>query len=128
MGEDLTPDSALTPDVPAGDTITAEQAQDVATGVTGVVAAVKAPTLVNLETAGAEVAAVVGDAPAIIEETRRGYKTSEFYASVATVAADLGLDISDKTKLIISGIVAVYTLSRSIAKHGVPNITPIPPA
>jgi hypothetical protein len=99
------PETAITPDVPVGQTAIAP-----------------APD----ETAG--LGNLVEDVPVLIEETRRGWKTSEFWGAIVAVAADVGLDLGSKDKVLISALAAIYALARGVAKNGVANVTPAPPA
>lgn len=68
-----------------------------------------------------DVQEIVHDAAPLLKETKTGYKTTEFWAAIAAVVADLGTDISSKNKLVVSGIAALYALARGLAKSGVPT-------
>lgn len=121
------PEAAIRPDSPIAESITA---------VDAAVTAAEHPTTTNIEKAATNVNNVVhnpqfsqdlSEISTVVSETRRGYKTSEFYTTLATVGADLGLDISTKEKLFITILAGVYALARGFAKAGVPNVTPVLP-
>lgn len=69
-----------------------------------------------------DVTALEGDTTQIIQESRRGWKTSEFAGAVLAVIADLGLEIHTKDKVLLSAIAIGYAIARGIAKNGVPHI------
>lgn len=70
---------------------------------------------------------VVDNLPSVISETRKGYKTTEFWLTILSVVA-VNLDaipVPDKYKPVVSAlVVAAYTISRGIAKKGVPDVKP----
>ena len=68
---------------------------------------------------------------AVAVETRPGWKTTEFWLSsiavlAGTVQQAVGLfNITDRNVLLFQAIVVgLYTVSRGLAKAGVPNIAP----
>lgn len=70
---------------------------------------------------------VIQDIPTVISETRTGYKTTEFWITVASalaVALD-GVPIPDKYQGPVVGLIAAaYIISRGVAKKGVPDVKP----
>lgn len=76
--------------------------------------------------AAGEVSALVGTGSALVKETKSGYKTTEFWLTIAgavlaEVGALPGIGGSAKT-FVAAGLAAVYSLSRGIAKNGIPFI------
>lgn len=77
---------------------------------------------------------VVADLPTAIKETKAGYKTTEFWLTVAgLVALNLNgviLTLPDKYQALGSAVLAgLYAISRGQAKSGVPTIeTPDAPS
>jgi hypothetical protein len=68
---------------------------------------------------------LVHEAPQIVEETRRGWKTTEFWGVIAAAVASVGpIDLSNKEKIIVSGLAVFYAIARGLAKAGSPNVTP----
>lgn len=60
--------------------------------------------------------------PAVVKETKSGYKTTEFWASAAIAVLDVVSQIPTKDKLVATLIVVGYSIARGLAKAGVPNI------
>lgn len=61
-----------------------------------------------------------------MRETRPGYKTTEFWVTVAVLVADLTAGLTNVLPPEWAGTIAtvstvLYALSRGLAKHGVPN-------
>lgn len=68
---------------------------------------------------------IIERVPAAVEETRAGYKTTEFWLTIATSALVVlnGIPMPEKFEgFVVAALGAVYALSRGIAKKGVPNI------
>lgn len=66
---------------------------------------------------------VVNELPEVIRETKAGYKTTEFWMTIATVLCSLLAGLPEKYGAIVTlGAVGSYTLSRGIAKKGIPHI------
>lgn len=66
--------------------------------------------------------------PAAVKESKEGYKTTEFWASlVASVLVVLDVVPADGSAegVIVGLIAAVYALSRGIAKKGTPVVEPV---
>ena len=67
----------------------------------------------------------------IITESRAGYKTTEFWVSVA-VSLFAVVDPASLPDWAQTGLIAVaagaYAISRGLAKQGVPAVEPLPPA
>lgn len=71
--------------------------------------------------------------PYVVEETKKGYKTSEFWVAIVLTALTVldGIPLPEKYEGVVAGAIGVaYTLSRGLAKKGVPNVVqaPAPPA
>lgn len=69
-------------------------------------------------------------APQIIEETKKGYKTTEFWLTiVGLLAVNLNgvvMTLPDKWQAIGTAVLAgLYALSRGQAKKGIPAIVPV---
>lgn len=115
---DIRPESAATPDIPGA--------------VTATETALNNPTITNAASAihadQPIVTELVSNVPLAISETRRGWKTSEFWGVIAAAFASLGpIDVSDKNKLLVTGLAALYAIARGLAKAGVPNASPVEP-
>lgn len=68
---------------------------------------------------------VIATFPAVIEESKKGYKTTEFWLAVATSVLVLlnGIPMPEQYEgFVIAALGAVYALSRGIAKKGVPHV------
>lgn len=70
---------------------------------------------------------VIHDVPAIVKETKEGYKTTEFWLTIAGLAAvnlnGVVMTLPDRYQAIASAVLAgLYALSRGQAKKGVPHI------
>jgi hypothetical protein len=68
---------------------------------------------------------VIGTLPAVVEESKKGYKTSEFWLAIATSVLVLlnGIPMPEQYEgFVIAALGAVYALSRGIAKKGVPHV------
>jgi hypothetical protein len=69
----------------------------------------------------------------VVAETKKGYKTTEFWVAVASlVAVNLNgvvMSLPDKYQAIASAAIAgLYAVSRGFAKQGVPDVKPqVPP-
>lgn len=111
----MTLDTATTPDAPA---------IDVVKDSTDVQALAKGVTPVTLEPVIADASQLLAAAPAVVQETRRGYKTTEFYVLIAAGVQDLISTVPPKDKLLITILGGVYALARGIAKNGIPSIVP----
>lgn len=79
--------------------------------------------------------ALIELAPQLIEETKKGYRTTEFWLTILGLVVvnvnGLVLTLPDKYQAIATGILAgLYALSRGQAKKGIPAIVPVktPPA
>lgn len=65
--------------------------------------------------------------PAVVKETKAGYKTTEFWLTLAGLAAvnlnGVVLTLPDKYQAIASAVLAgLYALSRGQAKKGIPSV------
>lgn len=66
---------------------------------------------------------VIDSLPEVIRESKAGYKTTEFWMTIATVLCSLLAGLPEKYGAIVTlGAVGSYTLSRGIAKKGIPHI------
>ncbi len=66
---------------------------------------------------------------AIVKESKAGYRTTEFWVSVAVSLLTVldGIPLPEKFEgAILAAIAVAYTLSRGIAKQGVPHVEPAP--
>lgn len=72
--------------------------------------------------------ALGAEAPSLIEETRRGPKTTEFWGAIVAAVIDVVTELDSKDKVVVSALAGIYAIARGIAKHGVPNVIPAPPA
>lgn len=69
------------------------------------------------------VTGVVDALPEVIRETKAGYRTSEFWLTIATVLGTLLAGLPEKYGALVTvGSIASYVLSRGIAKKGIPHI------
>jgi hypothetical protein len=87
-----------------------------------------APVVVNQNVDTDDTADVIGRVPAVIEETRKGYKTTEFWIVVATSVLTVlnGIPLPEKYEgVVVAALAAIYALSRGIAKKGVPAVEPL---
>ena len=73
---------------------------------------------------------VIENIPAIVEESKAGYKTTEFWLTIVSsllVVFD-GIPLPEKFEGAYLAVVsAFYILSRGLAKKGVPRVTPVVP-
>lgn len=119
----------------AGAAATPETKANVERAVSDVQTALKSPSLdaaVNIEgdvqklIAEPAVHDFIGEIPGVIKETKAGYKTTEFWAALATVIlTQVGaLHLPGHYGATIATVAAVlgYVLSRGIAKAGVPHV------
>lgn len=71
---------------------------------------------------------VISEVPAVVKETKAGYKTTEFWLTIiGAVATQLGaLHLPGKYGDTIAtvALIASYVLSRGVAKSGVPAVEP----
>ena len=84
-------------------------------------------TNATLDDAVADIQALVEDIPAIVRETKAGYKTTEFWLTIAGLLAvnlnGVVMSLPDKYQMIGSVIMGgVYVLSRGTAKKGIPHV------
>jgi hypothetical protein len=81
-----------------------------------------------------EVHTLVADVPTVIKETKAGWKTTEFWLTIAGLAAvnlnGVILTLPDRYQAIASAVLAgLYALSRGQAKKGIPAVeAPVPEA
>lgn len=119
------PDSAVRPDAPQPVTEAAAVATDIGKGASSGQVLDDVTALAG----DPEAREFVGEIPQVVQETKAGWKTTEFWGVVGAAFASVGpIDTSSKDKIILGGLAVLYAIARGIAKHGVPNITPIPPA
>jgi hypothetical protein len=120
--------TAVTPDVPAGQTTQAVQdaavsaVEDVvshpgvASGAQVLQAAeavAESPTVRSLET----------DLPPLIKETKAGWKTTEFWTGIAAALNDVISTLPPSDKIALTGLAGVYAVARGIAKNGIPFVS-----
>lgn len=58
-----------------------------------------------------------------VNETRRGWRTTEFWSAIVAAILDVATQIPFHDKLVVSGVAAVYAVARGLAKNGVPDIS-----
>lgn len=85
------------------------------------------PTSAELAAVEADVVQLSQAAPVIIKETKAGYKTTEFWAVIATSILDVVSQIPFHDKLVVTVIAGLYAVARGLAKLGVPNAEPTQP-
>lgn len=89
-------------------------------------AVLEQPTIQNFTAVASDVGAI--NVPEVVKETKEGYKTTEFWATVASaisVATGLVPTPHDTKGYALVVLVALYALARGLAKKGVPSITPV---
>lgn len=116
-----TPETAITPDP-----ITTE-ASAVVGQVADVRSAIEHPGVETFTPLVADLSTVASVAPGIVQETRRGWKTSEFWVGIAAAAQAVATELPQTDKVAILALAAVYAVARGIAKQGIPNVV-APPA
>lgn len=66
--------------------------------------------------------------PEVIKESKAGYKTTEFWLTIATsllVVVD-GIPMPDRYEgFVATALVVAYALSRGLAKKGIPSVEPV---
>jgi hypothetical protein len=68
---------------------------------------------------------VIADVPMIVKESKAGYKTSEFWLTIAISAFTLlnGIPMPEKYEgFVIAAMGGLYALSRGLAKKGIAHI------
>lgn len=84
-----------------------------------------APVIVNQNVDAVQ--DVISHIPEIIEESKAGYKTTEFWLTVIVGLLTLvnGIPLPEKYEgFVLAALSIAYALSRGIAKKGVPNVIP----
>lgn len=85
---------------------------------------------INADTASDATEALIEALPYVVEETKKGYKTSEFWVAIALTVLTVidGIPLPEKYEGVVAGVIGVaYMISRGIAKKGIPHV-PAPPA
>jgi hypothetical protein len=106
-----------TQEVPEGIEAGRDVAKDIAEG--------RIPSPEEQARAEAVVESALTLGPQIVKETKAGYKTTEFwFTSVIAILTLVGtFPLPPKFEAVVaSGLAAAYTISRGIAKLGVPNV------
>jgi hypothetical protein len=101
-----------------------QKAEAVATDAESVL---QQPTVAEAEQAARDVEGLVPVATEVVKETKAGYKTTEFYLTIlGSLLTAVGAIPTphDAKGFIVAGLVALYAVSRGLAKNSVPNITP----
>lgn len=80
-----------------------------------------------------DVQQVIATAGTVFNETKAGWKTTEFWLTVAGLVAvnagDLVMTLPDKYQALASAALAgLYALSRGVAKKGIPDVKSKPEA
>lgn len=89
---------------------------------------VKADTVVvnqNVDTNTDALTGAIETLPLIVEESKAGYKTTEFWVAVVISLLTVlnGIPLPDKYEgLVVAGLGAAYAISRGLAKKGVPHV------
>jgi hypothetical protein len=72
---------------------------------------------------------VLNQVPTVIQETKAGYKTTEFWSAVVvsllTLVGTIPVPANSKG-LVVGGLAAIYSVARGIAKQGIPAEVPVP--
>lgn len=66
--------------------------------------------------------------PEVVKETKEGYKTTEFWATVVsgiTVASGIVPTPHNTKGFALVALVAIYCIARGLAKKGVPVVEPV---
>lgn len=71
---------------------------------------------------GTAVEDVIAEVPAVIKETKEGYKTTEFWVTLVTAVLALVTSLPIQDKAIAGVLAAAYALARGFAKQGVPHV------
>jgi len=128
MADTLGPESAATPDTPAGQTSQAVQDNAVAAvedvvRSPGVASGVEALQAAEAVAASPTVHALETDLPPLIKESKAGWKTTEFWAGIAAALNDVISTLPPTDKVALTGLAAVYAVARGIAKNGIPFVS-----
>lgn len=68
---------------------------------------------------------VIGSLPAVVEESKKGYKTTEFWLAVGISVLTVldGIPLPEKYEgVVVAALGAIYAISRGVAKKGVPHV------
>lgn len=67
---------------------------------------------------------VVNEVPAVFTETKKGYKTTEFWVVIlSAIAVNVQPAVPEKWQAILTGALAIgYALARGHAKAGIPAV------
>lgn len=88
---------------------------------------VNAPQAATVNVNQDQVDDLVGSLPAVIKESKAGYRTTEFWVAVigSLLTVLNGVPLPEKYEGVVVALFgAVYILSRGIAKKGVPVVEP----
>lgn len=85
------------------------------------------PTPEEIEAGVRDLQEIIAEAPIVVKETKAGWKTTEFWATLAGLAAvnlnGVILTLPDKYQAIATGVlIGLYALSRGQAKKGIPAV------
>jgi hypothetical protein len=86
-----------------------------------------APVIVNqnVESDSDAIEDIITHVPEAVQETRKGYKTTEFWIVLAISVLTVlnGIPLPEKYEgIVVAALGAVYALSRGLAKQGIPDI------
>jgi hypothetical protein len=127
------PASAIKPDAPTGQETPAAEIDAAVAAAENLAAR---PSLASVDAALAAgqilaasptVGVVKADAPALIQEAKAGWKTTEFWGAVAAALANVLTTLPYHDKALVTGIAALYAVGRGLAKSGSANVTPVAP-
>lgn len=79
----------------------------------------------NVETDTDALNDIIEHVPEAIEESRKGYKTTEFWlvTAISVLTVLNGIPLPEKYEgIVVAALGAVYALSRGLAKKGIPNV------
>jgi hypothetical protein len=88
--------------------------------VVDVEADIKKPTVGGVITTIEDLAKLPRGILPLIQETKVGYKTTEFWGAIGAVVVTFLNEVTTKEKVIVGVIASAYAVARGIAKNGVP--------
>ena len=72
--------------------------------------------------------ALIESLPSVIEESKAGYKTTEFWVAIVTSLLVVlnGVPLPEKYEgAVVALLGAAYAISRGLAKKGIPHVVPV---
>jgi hypothetical protein len=91
-----------------------------------------APVVINqnVDTNSDATEALIEALPYVVEESKKGYKSTEFWVAIVLTGLTVldGIPLPEKYEGVVAGAIGLaYIISRGIAKQGQPNVVPAPP-